>query len=280
MDRVAMDNNSADKSPQKLSRDSELLPAILAITLAVASQLALRDGLTLPAILGFIASVWLFVSSVRPLFDEPIPAEESPVEDSPEEVIEARVDDTEGMTKLQYLQRHWRKLTIAQIMAGEFPLAEEVPAAEIIVTLDDPDGMPAADQESEMKNDATADVEPLPADQEDEMAVEAPPDAKPALEAQVTSWTAVDSTSSAPTAVKVTPQGEVIVLDVGLEQVQRFDDQGQLLAVYSLSGLADLDVLDLAVSPDGQTLYIVDAASRRLQVINLTDESSTDPGVD
>lgn len=57
--------------------------------------------------------------------------------------------------------------------------------------------------------------------------------------------------------------------------MQRFDEQGNLLATYSLSGLAGVDVLDLDVSPDGQTLYVVDAASHHLRVITLADEEST-----
>jgi DNA-binding beta-propeller fold protein YncE len=63
-----------------------------------------------------------------------------------------------------------------------------------------------------------------------------------------------------------------LVLDTGLEQVQRFDGAGKLLATYTLEGLAGLEVLDLAVSSDGQTLFVVDAASKRLQVITLTDD--------
>jgi hypothetical protein len=47
-----------------------------------------------------------------------------------------------------------------------------------------------------------------------------------------------------------------------------------LLATYALSGFADVDVLDLDVSPDGNTLYIVDAASRRLRVISLVEKDS------
>ena len=87
---------------------------------------------------------------------------------------------------------------------------------------------------------------------------------------------AAGSATSALTAVKVTPQGDVLLLDAGLEQVQRFDDQGNLLATYSLAGLADIELLDLDVSPDGQTLYVVDAASGRLQVISLTDADAGD----
>jgi hypothetical protein len=75
--------------------------------------------------------------------------------------------------------------------------------------------------------------------------------------------------ASAPRAVKVTPLGDTLVLDTTLAQVQRFDARGQLLDTYQVAELADLEIADLAVSPDGWTLYVVDATSYRLQVIAL-----------
>ena len=83
-------------------------------------------------------------------------------------------------------------------------------------------------------------------------------------------WVQAQQQELCPTSVRVLPLAE----GAGLEQVQRFDQAGNLLATYSLEGLATLDVLDMAVSADGRTLYIVDAASKRLQVITLTDDDS------
>jgi hypothetical protein len=60
-----MANEPGDNSPQPATRQSELLPAILAIALAVASQLAVQDGLTLLGLVGYIAAIWLFVASPR-----------------------------------------------------------------------------------------------------------------------------------------------------------------------------------------------------------------------
>jgi DNA-binding beta-propeller fold protein YncE len=143
----------------------------------------------------------------------------------------------DGADKLRYLRRHWRLVTIAEIFA------DDIPPARV--------GIPEA-------GEAATDE----------------PDASLPVAAEMQSWTAAASPTSTPKAVRITAQGDVLVLDTGLEQVQRFNEQGSLLATYSLPGLSGVEVLDLDVSPDGKRLYVVDATSR-LRVISLVDEEST-----
>ena len=270
-----MANESGDKSPRPATRQSLLVPAMLAIALAVAAQLALRDGLTLLGLAGYVVAAWLFISSVRTIFDAPPIEKPAPaaVESVPAEQKVAPTETSDGASKLRYLRSYWRQVTMAEIFTGDIPPARLMANEEMNGAVEIDAGLAA---EVALVTSAAA--------QEDtatpESAAEAVPTDPPVTEAQMQGWAAADSATaesatSAPTAVKVTPQGDVLVLDAGLEQVQRFDEQGNLLATYSLAGLADMHVLDLDVSPDGQTLYIVDAASSQLQVITLTDHDLT-----
>lgn len=250
-----MANQDRDKPATSSSRESELLPAILAIALAVAAQLALQDGLTLLGLAGYLVAAWLFVTSVRGLM-EGAPAR------PPAEIAAPEPEATGGRSgqpvasanRLSYLRHNWRLVTLAEIFRGDIPpvrLAgqemEDVPQAE-------PDHEPAKDTAQE----ATAEGAPA------------------ARVARLERWTAGASPASATIAVKVTPQGDVLVLDSGLGQAQRFDAGGHLLATYSLPSLAGLEIADLAVSPDGATVYVVDATSRHLQVIALSDSALSD----
>ena len=262
-----MANETDDRPHKSPARESELLPAMIAIALAVVAQLALRDGLTLLGAAGFIVAAWLFISSVRGIFDaaprEPAPVEMAAGEGTPEAELAAgqAVDGAAGpvgepVNRLAYLRKNWRLVTMAEIFRGDIPPdrlkgMEEIAPPQVEAIMDD----------APVASPVSAKLEPG--------AEEAPL----AGTAPVKSWTAAGASQSAPKAVKVTPQGEVLVLDAGLEQVQRFDDTGKLLATYSVAGLAGMELLDLAVSPDGQTLYVVDASSNRLQVITLTDEA-------
>jgi hypothetical protein len=237
-----MDNQSGDKAPRPSGRESQLLPAILAVALAVASQLTVQDGRTLLGLVGYLAAAWLFVVSVRAFFSRPALDEPAHDEAAPAEAAGETAEAVDGVGKLRYLRRHWRLVTIAEIFAGDIPPARVRTLEESEAAADEPgDSLPAA---------------------------------PPVVTAKIESWTAADAATSIPKAVKVTAQGDVLVLDTGLEQVQRFDKQGNLLATYALSGFADVDVLDLDVSPDGHTLYIVDADSRRLRVISLVEKDS------
>ena len=256
-----MANEPGDNSPQPATRQSELLPAILAIALAVASQLAVQDGLTLLGLVGYIAAIWLFVASVRSIF------EAAPLGTAPREPIsldqpaplETEYEPTEtidSVSRLNYLRQNWRKVTLAEIFAGDIPparlMALETRSVEV-----------AAETSDETVAEAEGALE----------------DAPVLATAQISTWSGSDSPASSPRAVKVTPQGNVLVLDTGLEQVQRFDEKGNLLATYLVKGLADVQTVDLDISPDGQTLYIVDAASGHLQVVSLADADLTGDGI-
>jgi hypothetical protein len=258
-----MADETGNQSPQPTTRQSELLPAILAIALAVASQLAVRDGLALLGLVGYVAAAWLFVTSVRSIFDaaprDTAPRKEMALDEPASAEAESEPAETiDSAGRLSFLRQNWRQVTLAEIFAGNIPpvrlMALETSSLELA-------------DEIEAETIAAAAGAAVPGPE----AIKDPPPAGPVLAAaQISTWSAADSPAASPRAVKVTPQGDVLVLDTGLEQIQRFDEQGNLLATYRLSGFAAVDVLDLDVSPDGQTLYVVDAASSRLQVITLS----------
>ena len=262
-----MANETDEKPRNSPARESELLPAMIAIALAIVAQLALRDGLTLLGAAGLIVAAWLFISSVRAIFDaatrEPAPLEMAAREETPEaELAAGQAEDSAGepANRLAYLRQNWRLLTMAEIFRGDIPPdrlrdLEEIVPLQLEPVVEDAEVAPEADETALNVHESPEEEAPLVG------------------AALVESWAAAAAPQSAPKAVKVTPQGEVLVLDAGLEQVQRYDDAGNLLATYSLAGLAGMELLDLAVSPDGQTLYVVDATSNRLRVINLTEET-------
>jgi len=228
---------------------------MMAFALAIAAQFALQDRLTLLGVAGYVVAAWLFVSSVRRQFDTPLakPAAEAPeLTPGPETTGDGPAQSVPGSSRLGYIRHNWRLLTMAEIFRGDIPPARLQPLAPVAAPLAEP------------VEDRDVDVGPA-----------GPENAPPSGAAHLESWQTSDSSESSPTAVKVTSQGDVLVLDTGLGQVQRFDQAGHLLATYTLEGGAGLEVLDLDVSPDGQTLYIVDKSSKRLQVISLTgDEAS------
>ena len=271
-----MASESGDKAPRPAARESQLVPAMLAIALAVAAQLALRDGLTLLGLAGYVVAAWLFISSVRAIFDAPPIEEPAPaaLESEPAETGLSPAETGTGASKLRFLRSHWRLVTMAEIFSGDIPSARLMASEEMDAGVDSGAGLAA--EVALVTSAATQADSPTPETTAEDMPAE-----PPVAEVQMQSWAASESeaagsATSALTAVKVTPQGDVLLLDAGLEQVQRFDDQGNLLATYSLAGLADIELLDLDVSPDGQTLYVVDAASGRLQVISLTDADAGD----
>ncbi|UCG24535.1 MAG: hypothetical protein JSW55_00585 [Chloroflexota bacterium] len=253
-----MANEPGEKSPQSAIRQSELLPAILAIALAVASQFAVQDGLSLLGLAGYLAAAWLFVTSVHSIFDAS-PLEGAAQESAPldEISVDEPAETIDSASRLSFLRQNWRQVTLAEIFAGDIPPAR-LQALE-------PSGAEMADDGIAAKQAGSTALEP-------EAIEDTPPVGAVLASAQISTWSASDSPASSPKAVKVTPQGDVLVLDTGLEQIQRFDEQGNLVATYRLSGFAGVEVLDLDVSPDGQTLYILDAASGRLQVIAMSRE--------
>jgi DNA-binding beta-propeller fold protein YncE len=228
---------------------------MMAFALAVAAQFALQDRLTLLGVAGYVVAAWLFVTSVRRQFDSASvkPAVEAREATPDQEASgDGPAQAVSGASRLGYVRHNWRLLTMVEIFRGDIPPARLQPLAPVAPLIAEP-------------------VE----DHDVDAGSAGPEAAPPSGAVHLESWQTSDSSESSPTAVKVTPQGDVLVLDTGLGQVQRFDQSGHLLATYALEGGAGLEVLDLDVSPDGRTLYIVDNSSKRLQVISLTgDEAS------
>jgi hypothetical protein len=339
-----MDSKPVNKSSSAMAgRGSTLLQAILAIFLAIVSQLVLRDGHTLLAVAGYAAAVVLFVISVKEFLAPSSAAQEEAavigetlagaqgmdVEGAaghtaaavtvaetvgePSEITGEGAGEAAGLTeagdetaarqltpsqsaasasnaqikrakpsaeeceaeievggpkaaavreldrseKVRYLRLHWRLLTLAEVLRFDIPPAREglpefIPAA----VAEAPTVLPQA-----AARDWNADA---PED------IPKPPAPEPATAA---------SPKPSSTMVKVTSWGDVLVLDTGREQLQRFDDQGGMLATYSLPGLAAFKVLDLDLTPDFKTLYVVDAAGR-LRVFTLAGKDSPGDAAD
>ena len=118
-----MVNEPRDKAPKPASRKSELLQAMLAVLLAVASQLAVRDGLALLGLAGYITAALLFVTSVGAIFRLSPPGEQALEEATLAEAEIEPAGATNRADKLKYLRGHWRLVTIAEIYAGDIPPA-------------------------------------------------------------------------------------------------------------------------------------------------------------
>lgn len=236
-----MADENGKQAGQRPAQEQALMPAILAIALAIAAQLALGDGLTLLGVAGYVFAAWLFISSVRGVLDRaPVQPAETVEQASPITGAADEPDDSEaGLNRLAYLRRNWRLVTMAELFRGDIPPAR--------LRSPKPTLAPAPSSGSE-----------------------------PAVRsARPGSRTETDLAGSRATMTRVTPQGEVLVLDASRGEIVRFDEAGNLLATYSLAGLAELEVLDLALSPDGQKLHIVEASSKRLRVITLTSDDAT-----
>jgi hypothetical protein len=236
-----MADENGKQAGQGPAQEQALVPAILAIALAVAAQLALGDGLTLLGVAGYIFAAWLFISSVRGVLDRaPVQPAETTKRASPITGAADEPDDSEaGLSRLAYLRRNWRLVTIVELFRGDIPPAR------------------LRSQKSALPPGPSSASEPA---------------VRPARPA---SRTETDDAGSRATMTRVTPQGDVLVMDASRGEIVRFDEAGNLLATFSLAGLAELEILDLALSPDGQKLHIVEASSKRLRVITLTSDNST-----
>ena len=276
------DPSSGAEPTSPIARRTALRWAMTAIGLGLAAQFALTAGPPLLGAIGLAAAVVLFVANLRPFLVEP------PVKTPDLDVLHPATQEAGGeagnlprrshisgdpvrlpgraadlVGRWQFIMHNWRELTIAEMVSGSFPLLPQ-------------------ETESRLTSaagtvDAAAPVLCAPVSPETPAVVDgalnAPPTgAAPVRSARLIRWTAGLRPSSQPQAVAVAPQGDVLVLDAEQEMVYRFDPQGRSLEEWSVSGLAELDVCDLAVSPDGDAIYLVDAASRSVCVIALSDQ--------
>jgi DNA-binding beta-propeller fold protein YncE len=70
-----------------------------------------------------------------------------------------------------------------------------------------------------------------------------------------------------PMGIGVGPDGTVFVADLGLRKIVGFDSEGQVIAAVGREG--DLEnPTDVAVSPDGKTLWVADSKAHRIVVFD------------
>lgn len=249
-----------------------LLAGLVALGIAGISQSMLQANHTTPAAFGFALAAAIFVIALRglmpvnfitqmPLVPEPRPTAQT-----------GQADGSAGSPPIFWT--HWRYYTISDLFTGKQPdipveaitllpsvndseIQTEISAAPLpIVTTPPLPPEPSVEESAPALTRASALTHPA--------TVSAPTDIQ-SNPITITEWTGFVK----PQAVLTTSRGHVIVVDVGQNVVFRFDIHGKPLGQWPVANLPELSHVNLAVSPDGTTLYIADAANRRVQVIKL-----------
>ena len=268
-----------EASDTALNPRRSLLWIGIALLLAGFAQYVFSQGLVLLAILDLVVATWIFVVNVRPFFvekdvgEQELPASSSTVLeagsgiDSEHEPAPSRdpvLPENAGMTqRWEFVKHHWRELTIYEIFTGSFstqlaeasasPTSISTPSPAVID--EEPGSTHAPDQSLSTVDEVgtTALEEPI----------------TPRRQGQITRLSGGDTQFSQPKAVATTPSGDVLVLDVGREIVYRLDPDGEYLGEWAVSGLNQLHVYDLTVSPDGETIYLIDKDDQSVYKIEL-----------
>ncbi len=253
------------------------------LVLAAFGQYAFTQGLVLLAVLDFTVAVWIFVVNIRPFLAETYTGKQD-LPETPAEMIETQTlnepgpepapsldhdfplgDGIAGIAqRWGLIKHHWRELTIYEIftasyasqLAGASSQAISISNLSPAVIEKEPESKPAPSQSPSALDEA-------------EIAVQEEP-TKQRREGQITRLDGGTTPFDQPQAIAVTPSGDVLVLDVGQEIVYRYDPDGELLGEWSVSGLDQLHVYDLTVSPDGETIYLIDTDDQSVYKIALS----------
>jgi len=229
-------------------RRQPLLAGLVALGIAGISQSMLQANHTTPAAFGYALAAAVFVIALRgsmpvnfitqtPLVPEPGPTAQT-----------GQADGSAGSPPGFWT--HWRYYTVSDLFTGKQP---DIPVEA--VTPQPSTSKPEVQTETSAAPIRTVAAPPLPRE----------PSVEEAVPALTTEWTGFVK----PQAVLTTSRGHVIVVDVGQNVVFRFDAHGKPMGQWPVADLPKLSHVNLAVSPDGTTLYIADAANRRVQVIRL-----------
>jgi len=254
----------------------------LSLVLAGFAQFAFAQGLVLVAVLDFAVAVWIFVANIRPFLtktnsEEQDLLESSPVAHETQPVIEPGTEPAPSQERVVpgrngigglpkrwgFVKQYWRELTIFEIVTGSIttlPMdasssATTAPVRPAAVIDQVPESTLAPDQSLSTLDEAgiTAQKESI----------------RPRRQGQITRLTGGKTSFSQPSAVVAAPNGDVLVLDVGRELVYRLDPDGEYLGEWSVSGLNQLHVYDLTVSPNGETIYLIDKEDQSVYKIAL-----------
>jgi len=254
--------------PRRLARPARrrsMGVGLAALGIGLCAQYALTHEATLFGGIGYFIAVTLFVIAMRPFLVrdlEPLASHPAGAEIEPPS-IESRPLDMPPILpgqewvlgeRVALFKRRWQLFTLADVLAG-FRLPEAVL-------------MPEARPLLEVSSPSTEPVE-----REAIVADTRPPAVTPLKRALVTAWTG--DASFTPQAIIATPQGDLLALDVTQDIIHRFNSRGELLERWLVPGLPQPQALNLAVSPDGNTLYVADAANRRVQVISLVEKGDS-----
>jgi hypothetical protein len=222
-------------------RRQPVLLGLMAIALAGLSQYVLQQDQPMFAAIGYGFAVLLFVGALRPwmpvtvLVDPSSLSAGSSTKSTPSQSGPAR-------PRSAFLQT-WRYYTLDNLLTGRPPVIPNSAAGE-----------PPLDPARALTNSvATATT------------VEIFAAAQPAA---VRIWRGFDR----PQSLCVTARGNVFVLDGGRQCVYCLNPMGQIIRSWFLPGIPELQSCHVAVSPDGQQLYLTDPARGQVYSVTLRED--------
>ncbi len=224
--------------------------AAVALVIAFVAQTALTANQPALASTGYLAAALIFVFALSPFVPENFTSEALPEEPLVPAQRQPQIKTpARPTTPTPSFVRYWRYYTVANLLTGTQPdIPAESAAPESVATVSVPSPIDVAGGPVFLSTATESTVR----------------------RAQVSVWISGAKTFIEPQAVVVTPQGHVLVIDTGQRMVYRFTPNGELLGQWTVPELPPLHLHSLAVSPDGNRLYIADTANHRVQVITLT----------
>jgi len=218
-------------------RQHSLLLSLLAIVLAGLAQFVLQADQPVFAALGYGFATLLFVSALHSLIPVTVMAEPSSL------TAGASTQSTPSQPGLArprsvFLQT-WRYFTLDNILKGRSPVVPNSAASESPLSLTT--GLTAS-----TTLDTFAASQPI----------------------AVRVWSGFDR----PQSLCVTAQGNIMVLDGARQQVYCLNPVGQIIRAWSLPDIPDLQECHVAISPDGQNLYLADPTRGQVYSVTLHED--------
>jgi hypothetical protein len=222
-------------------RRQPVLLGLVAIALAGLSQYVLQQDQPVFAAIGYGFAALLFVSALRPWI--PVTILVDPASLTARPAAKSTPSQSGSAQPRSAFLQTWRYYTLDNLLKGTPPV---IPASAA--------GEPPHDVASGLTN-------PVPAATTVEIFAAAQP-------AAVRIWTGFDR----PQSLCVTARGNVFVLDGARQCVYCLNPLGQIILSWSLPGIPDLQSCHVAVSPDGQQLYLTDPIRGQVYSVTLREE--------
>jgi hypothetical protein len=280
---VSVSTMPAEQTPLSLSRPPTdiwrmlstilqrrpLVIALAALGLAAVAQYVLVQGQSSLALVGYGVAAVLFAVSLREDvpkdFVESAPIAPPAAEAAPRAGGPAAHSPAPALPQAApSFFRHWRYYTVADLLKGRAPDLPAPPAAPEPLAVPEPLEaltLPAVDLPA---------IEPAPPAPALAPALSmSAPAASSILPADVATWTGNSTPFVKPQSLLVTPQGHVIVLDKGQNLIYQLDPAGNVCGRWEVASMPAMRTNTMAVSPDGNTLYIADPQKRCIHVIRM-----------